>query len=83
MIKKEDTMLADFKDFFHIFKVDFRESKNNWIKIVKIIRNFFLFLTSLFLIPLMHLLFLVFPFLKKAPKLTMEERIDNFRSFMK
>lgn len=83
MMKKEDTMFADFQDFFYILKVDFSESRNILEKIIKLIRNFFLVFVSIWVIPLTHFVTFIFPFLKNSPQFTVEERLDNFRNFMK
>lgn len=82
-MKNKDTMLEDFKDFFYILGDDFLESKNIVEKVIKLIRNFFLVLVSIWVIPLTHFVIFIFPFLKNSPQFTVEERLENFRHFMK
>lgn len=78
-MRKEDTMLSDFKDFYYILKMDFKGSRNSFIKTIKILRDFCLIFISFWVIPLTHLVLLVFPFLRTNPEISKEERLKNFK----
>lgn len=80
-MKKKDTMLVDFQEFFYILETDFSETGSLLKKIIKLIRNLFLFLISICVIPLTHLVTFVFPFLRNSPQFTIKERMDNFQDF--
>lgn len=78
-MRKEDTMLRDFKDFYCILKVDFKKSRNSFSKMVKILRDFFLIFVSIWVIPLTHFVLFIFPFLRSNPEISKAERIKNLK----